>query len=67
MLTNPNCYKRKCMHFDGVKQDGDLESTERPVCAAFLNGIPEVIAYGSNLHFKPFPGDGGITFEKARA
>ena len=48
----------------GVKNDGD-ESTERPYCAAFPDGIPEEIAYGDNKHLKPIEGQGNdIVFEK---
>ena len=63
-MTEPRCYKRNCVHFIGVKNDGD-ETTERVVCKAFPDGIPDVIAYGKNLHQKPFKGDNGIQYEKA--
>lgn len=66
MLAEPNCRKRDCVHFQGVRQDDEDEATERVVCVAFPDGIPEVIAYGNNLHLKPFPGDGGVLFEKAK-
>lgn len=66
MLTEPNCYKRDCVRFQGVRQDEEREETERSVCKAFPDGIPEVIAYGNNLHLKLFPGDGGVLFEKAK-
>lgn len=63
MLQEPQCSKRNCKHFRGVKQDDEEERTERVVCAAFPDGIPEAIAYGQNLHLSPYPGDHGIRFE----
>jgi hypothetical protein len=66
MITAPECYKRKCRHFKGVKQDGDDETTERVYCSAFPDGIPESIAYGDNKHAKPFPKQvNDIVYEKA--
>jgi hypothetical protein len=64
MLDIPSCFDRDCKHFIGVKQDEDGELSERVVCKAFPDGIPDEIAYGTNLHLKPFPGDNGIQFEK---
>jgi hypothetical protein len=66
MIAEPNCYRRRCKHFIGVKNDGD-ETTERVVCAAFPDGIPDEIAYGENDHTAPYPGDGGIQFEEQNA
>lgn len=63
MIPEPNCFTRKCKHFIGVKNDGD-ETTERVYCAAFPDGIPAEIAFGSNKHIKPYPGDNGIQFEE---
>jgi len=64
MIMEPNCFKRSCKYFLGVKNDGD-ESTERVYCTAFPDKIPDAIAYGDNPHRKPYPGDHGIQFEKA--
>ena len=64
MIAEPNCSKRKCIHFLGVAQPDGTEMTERVICKAFPKGIPEEIAYGGNLHVKPYPGDKGIQFEK---
>ena len=64
MLQEPKCSIRKCVHLIGVKNDGD-ETTERVVCKAFPDGIPGEIAYGDNLHIKPFKGDHGIQYEEA--
>jgi len=65
MLMKPKCFARKCSHFTGVDQPDGTERTERVVCEAFPKGIPSEIAYGKNLHLKPFPGDRGIQFEKS--
>ena len=62
-LAEPRCYTRKCKHFIGVKNDGD-ETTERVVCKAFPDQIPNEIAYGDNPHTKSFSGDNGIQYEK---
>lgn len=63
MLAEPRCSLRKCKHFIGVGQKDGTESTEVPICMAFPEGIPPEIAYGKNLHLKPFPGDNGIQYE----
>ena len=67
MLATPNCYMRKCIYYVGVKNDSEPfdESKERNVCKAFPDRIPEEIAYGSNKHLKPYPGDHGIQLEKS--
>lgn len=64
MIAEPKCYKRECKHFKGVKQPDGTELTEVVHCKAFPDGIPGEIAYGSNLHIKPYPGDNGIQYEK---
>jgi len=63
MIEEPRCWSRRCKHFVGIKQDAGDELSERCVCKAFPDGIPEGIAYGDNLHTKPYPGDGGVQFE----
>jgi len=55
MLQEPKCWTRGCKYFIGVKQDNEGEETERVVCKAFPNGIPDNISYGTNLHSKPLP------------
>lgn len=65
MLSEPECYKRKCKHFQGVS-DAD-EEYQVPICKAFPDGIPADIAYGNNPHTTPYPGDGGITYEESKA
>jgi hypothetical protein len=66
MTLEPNCYKRGCIHFTGVKKDDeDDETTERVVCKAFPDGIPDIIAYGNNKHMKILPNQiNEIVFEK---
>ena len=56
MIATPKCWDRKCKHFIGVKQDNEEETTERVVCKAFPDGIPDEIAYGKNKHSKPIRG-----------
>lgn len=64
MLRTPRCFERQCRHFRGVNQPDETEFTERVVCAAFPDRIPDEIAYGDNLHLQPYPGDQGIQYEK---
>ena len=52
MLAEPECFKRRCKHFEGVKYLGEGEETEVVYCKAFPNGIPTEIAYGKNKHTK---------------
>ncbi len=64
MLATPKCFERKCIHFLGVKNDGD-ERTERVYCSAFDNRIPDEISYGDNKHLKPLLGQkNNIVFER---
>ncbi len=65
LLRQPECFRRECKYFIGVKNDGD-ESTERVVCKAFPKKIPSDIAYGDNKHVEPVKGDHGIQFEKRK-
>ena len=64
MINQPNCSKRECRHFLGVKSDDEGELNERPVCRAFPNGIPTRIAYGPILHTAPVDGDHGVQYKK---
>jgi len=52
MIAIPNCYKRKCVHYLGVKNDGECELNERVYCQAFPEKIPDEIAYGNDRHLK---------------
>lgn len=54
MIATPECWSRGCIHYIGVKNDGN-EATERVCCSAFSNGIPDEIAYGDNEHLTPLP------------
>ena len=65
MLREPKCFARDCVNFLGVNNEQN-ETKQLLICKAFLGGIPDVIAYGSDLHLKPFPGDRGLQFEKAK-
>jgi len=66
MLPEPNCHKRKCRHYLGVKWFGDTEASEDNYCEAFPGGIPEEIAYGGNRHLRPLPGQKNrIVFKEA--
>ena len=75
MLAEPKCFKRRCINFIGVKNTKALSKKRSTVdgvilsCKAFPNGkgIPFEIAYGKNLHLKPFKGDKGVRFEKAKS
>ena len=67
-MLEPKCYTRRCKHFQGVVllTEAD-ESTETLVCAAFPEGIPKDISYGSNPHLEVHPqqdDENGITFEE---
>lgn len=65
MLSEPTCFTRNCKHFLGVKQDNEDELTERVYCEAFLDKIPDEIAYGENEHNEPFPDqENNIIFEE---
>jgi len=64
MIAEPNCSKRRCVHFVGAYQPDGTEETETVNCRAFPEGIPFEIAYGDNDHTTPYEGDGGIQFEK---
>lgn len=70
MIQEPNCRKRGCLFFTGLKFDEVAEETESPgdavpTCIAFPAGIPDAIAFGANTHTKPYKGDGGIRFERS--
>lgn len=61
MLREPRCFTRRCVHFRGAEGD---EPKQVVTCDAFPDGIPEEIAYGDNDHTEPYPGDGGIQYER---
>ena len=66
MIEEPECNKRQCKHFLGIKHDEPgPEDNERPYCLAFPDGIPSSIAYGENKHLEPLEGQGNdIVYEK---
>jgi len=41
-----------------------LLDLEAGTCAAFPSGVPESLWYGTVNHRTPYPGDGGMMFEK---
>jgi hypothetical protein len=47
MIQEPNCWKRHCRNFLGVKNDGD-ETSERVYCRIYPDRIPDGIAYGDD-------------------
>lgn len=53
MLEVPKCYIRSCKHYEGVKQFGPDEISQKVICKAFPNGIPVDISYGEDLHLRP--------------
>lgn len=66
MLEEPKCSIRKCKHYKGIAQPDGTELTERNVCKAFPEKIPDVIAYGANKHLVPFEGDRGTQYEREK-
>lgn len=66
MLLEPECSIRKCRWYEGVSQPDGTEQTERNVCKAFPEKIPDAIAYGVNKHVTPFEGDRGIQYEREK-
>lgn len=68
MLMEPQCLKRKCVHYHRVEQRTEEEVSQAHVCAAFpvdVGGIPKDIAYGDNLHLSPIKGQKNkVVFEK---
>lgn len=67
MLNTPNCFKRKCIWFGGVKQPDGTELTEHLYCEAFPKGIPDNIAYGNHKHLRKHPDqepDNDFVYEK---
>jgi hypothetical protein len=65
MILPPICYERKCKHYLGIAQPDGTELSERPVCEAFPDQIPDEIAYGKNKHLTVHPDQANdIVFEK---
>jgi hypothetical protein len=50
MIDEAKCFTRRCKHYIGVFQPDGTEMTERHVCAAFPERIPDEIAYGNDKH-----------------
>lgn len=47
-LQEPRCFARNCKHFDGIRER--KENDHIVVCPAYPDGIPDRIAYGTELH-----------------
>ena len=66
MLETPNCHKRNCAHYLGVKQSDGTEMSEVNYCLAYPEGIPDEIAYDDNLHLEVREDqDNNIVYEEA--
>ena len=64
MMFVPKCSERDCRHWISfLDPTGKGNEGTVPFCEAFPKGIPYAIAWGDNLHTKPFPGDNGIQYE----
>ena len=77
MKAEPQCRKRRCINFIGLRNT-KAPSKKRTtvdgaiwICKAFpfkdKKGIPDEIAYGKNLHLKPVGGDNGILYKRAKS
>jgi len=67
MITPPKCFDRGCVHYLGIWQPDGTELTERPVCLAFPEEIPDEIAYGPDKHTSVAPDQKGtLVFKKGR-
>ena len=67
MLAEPNCRKRECKHYGGMKLDDNEEITGGGFfyCKAFPEGIPREIVHGDNKHLSKHPDQkNDIVFEK---
>ena len=65
MLAECKCYARHCKHYLGIQQPDGTEITEVNYCEAFLDYIPDEIAYGDDEHLEPIDGQANeIVFEK---
>jgi len=53
MLATCKCYTRQCRNYQGIIQPDGTEMSETNSCLAFMEGIPDDIAYGDNPHDKP--------------
>ncbi len=68
-LLEPRCWTRRCVHYIGVKEFiPEDEMSQDHYCEAFLDGIPNEISYGKNLHLKPLKDQrNDIVFEKVKS
>ena len=67
MIAEPKCFIRNCKNYIGVDQPDGTELTEKVICSAFPEGIPNGIAYGNNKHLVPYQGQtNSIVFEEGK-
>ena len=52
MILPGKCWERKCKYFIGVHQPDGTEMTERIICQAYFDGIPDEIMVGKDFHLK---------------
>ena len=52
---------RQCANCQHLIQE-EVPHTDKPVCLAFPEGIPEPIVTGQVNHSKPYPGDHGFRY-----
>lgn len=65
MIGPAACFTRNCMFYKGVEKPDGTEQSEQHVCHAYLNGIPENIIAGTDLHLEVRDDqDNDIVFEK---
>lgn len=65
MIEAAECFRRKCKHYIGVYQPDGTELTERHICAAYPEEIPDEIVIGEDKHLSVRPDQkNSIVFEK---
>ncbi len=62
-ILEPECRKRGCRHYQGIRNPSGAYGDLVPCCVAFPDGIPAQISNGLNPHTEPVDGDHGVQFE----